>query len=213
MFFTAPRVIPEPPVDGFPSANPRQAGYNEDIKQRLAGKDEEGKERLLDALRFAFWMSPNLPGVELLVSSAPVITLHDLEGEFYITINHGNAAFSVDESPYGDSTREDQRVALGRRLLKNWNTLIAHLPEGFIIYGPDVDLNHPSFPFRESVLQGLGFAPVEANGDRMAIVRGGQLSPLTAFQHHELTGEDGPAHLYNQRLCVEEIVWGSKEAE
>lgn len=211
MFFTAPRAIPKPPVDGLSSTHPRQVEFNESIKQRLAGEDEEGKERVIDALHFARWIQPNLPGINLGVSSAPVLFLTDADSRFEITLNHGSASFSVKDSHVATSASEGERLSITRDLNKQWDTLIAHLPEGFIIYGPDTDLNHPSFAMREQLLQGLGFAPVEANGDRMAIVRGGKLAPLTAFEYKELTGQEEPAYLYNQRLCVERIVWDNEE--
>jgi hypothetical protein len=177
----------------------------------LAGSDEEAKDRLTDALHFALWIHQNLPGVDLSVSHAPVLFLTDQKGEYEITLTHGSAAFSVRGNSLAMPETEGERMGIVRGLLTHWKTLVGHLPEGFIIYGPDANPMDVTYAAREKLLQTLGFAPSEADGTRFGIVRNGEVTPLTAFQHKELTGEDNADHLYAQRLCVERIVWPGEE--
>jgi hypothetical protein len=214
MLFTAFRPAPELREIAFQSPHAEQVELNAYIAARYNSAEEEAKERILDAIQFASWMSPNLPGVKLLVTPAPVVEIKgdDAEGSFGIQILHGSANFSVKGSPFMDmGSSVQERISTGKKLLSSWETLIKHLPEGFIIYGPDVDRDHPTFHSREKVLQWLGFAPCEANGDRFGIVREGKVTPLTRFEFEQLTGQEGVEILYNQRFMTERIVWPGEE--
>lgn len=213
MQLAAPRQVD--PLDKLelPSENPVQIAYNEDMVPRLEDADPEARERVEDAIQFAKWMRPNHPEVEVLVTPGPVVRLVNKDGKdsFRIDISHGYACFSVNSSSHITIEGVKDRVSVTRKLLTAWNTLIAHLPEGFIIYGPDVNPHSEDFPFREKLLVDLGFCATEENGDRFAIVRKGSLSPLTGSEFAEMMGDEGVAGLFKQRFMVEEIIWPSKE--
>ena len=214
MQLAAPRpVVPLEKLE-LPSENPDQIEYNKSISNRLQGAEEEARERVEDAIQFAKWMIPNQPGVEVFVSSEPFIRLVG-KGDGYtfrIDVCHGNSSFSVNRSNHITIEELKDRVIVGRKLYPAWDTLISHLPEGFIIYGPDVDPNSEDFPLREKMLQGLGFGATEKNGDRFGIVREGKLIPLSGEEFATLTGNEGVACLFNQRFMVEEIIWNTQEA-
>ena len=213
MQLAAPR--PVIPLEKFelPSQNPLQISHNDRIPQRLASADEEARERVEDAIQFALWMRPNQPEVEVLVSAEPAIHLVGEEDgqRFEITLSHGHGDYSVNSSSYVTIGDVHDRIPVGRKLARVWETLVAHLPEGFVIYGPDVDPQSEDFVTREKVLRWLGFGSTGENGDRFGIIRSGKLAPLSGEEFAEMAGEEGTATLFNQRLMVEEIVWSHPE--
>jgi hypothetical protein len=213
MQLAAPRpVVPLEKLE-LESDNPRQREYNEAIPPRLEVPDETARERVEDAIQFAKWMLPNQPNAEVLVSPEPVIHLSgEQNGQtLEISLSHGHFDFYVNQSPHVTLESMPDRVAVFRKLYTIWETLIAHLPEGFIIYGPDVNPGSQDSSTRENILVWLGFGATEANGDRFAIIREGKVTPLTGAEFAELVGEDGVAILFNQRFMVEKIIWNNPE--
>jgi hypothetical protein len=209
MQLSAPRPVDPLEKLELPSENPVQIAYNGDIVPRLENSDPEARERVEDAIQFAKWMRPNHPEVEVLVTSGPVIRLVGEEGghSFRIDASHGCFCFSVNRSSHVTIEKVQDRIPVGRKLLTAWETLIAHLPNGFVIYGPDINPESEDFAIREKLLLGLGFGATEENGDRFGIVHEGKLAPLTGSEFAAMVGEDGVAGLFNQRFMVEEIFW------
>jgi hypothetical protein len=101
-----------------------------------------------------------------------------------------------------------ERIKVWRQLLTYWETILKHLPNGFVIYGPDaLGKDHPSFVSRQKVLSRMGFGPVDDNSnDRFGQLEGDSVKPLTAEEFYKFStlGE-----LYNQRFMVEGITWSS----
>ena len=213
MQLAAPRpVVPLEKLE-LESDNPRQREYNEAIPQRLKAPDETAKDRVEDAIQFAKWMRPNQPHADVFVSPEPVIHLAGEEnGQILeITLSHGHFDFYVNKNPHITLEGMSDRLAVFHGLYTIWETLIAHLPEGFVVYGPDVNPGSEDFFSREKILVWLGFGATEANGDRFGIIREHKVTPLTGAEFAELAGEDGVASLYNQRFMVEEIIWNNQE--
>lgn len=213
MQLAAPRLVPPLQKLEFESTHPKQTEYNQAIPSRLEVPDESARERVEDAILFATWMSPNQPAATIAVSPEPVI---HLEGEekgigFHIHLCHGHFGYSVNNSPLVTVEDAQARIAVGRKLLTVWDTLIKHLPEGFIIYGPDVSPGAQGFEERERILQGLGFGAAAPDGDRFGIVRGGKVTPLSEEEVANFERAGGISNLFNQRLMVEEIIWDTEE--
>lgn len=213
MQLSAPRLVPPLEKLEFASDNPIQLENNKAIAERIEKGDAEARERVEDAIKFATWMKPNQPEVEIFVSSAPIISLKGEENgnTFHIHLCHGHFGYSVNNSTKKTISNPQERISVGFKLYRAWETLIKHLPEGFVIYGPDADPQGEDFQNRESILTGLGFGATEPNGDRFGIVRGGKVTPLTGVEFAALTDERGVASLFNQRLMVEEILWNTEE--
>lgn len=213
MQLAAPRaVVPLEKLE-LESDNPRQREYNDAIPQRLTAPDELAKDRVEDAIQFAKWMRPNQPFAEVFVSPEPVLHLiGEEDGQvFEIALSHGHFGYSVNASPHVTIENVHDRIPIGRKLVTVWETLIAHLPEGFVIYGPDVDPQSEDFSTREKVLRWLGFGATEENGDRFGIIREGKVTPLSGAEFAEMADADGVAGLFNQRFMVEEIIWNKPE--
>lgn len=212
MQLAAPRPVPPLQKLEFESTHPRQAEYNEKIPGRLDAPDDTARERVEDAIQFAIWMKPSQPNAVLSVSPEPVIHLEGEEGgmTFHISLCHGHFGYAVNSSPQITIENVHDRIPIGRKLVTVWENLVRHLPEGFVIYGPDVDPEGENFEGREHVLQWLGFGATEPNGDRFGIVRGGKVTPLTGAEFASLTGGD-VADLFKQRFMVEEIIWNTEE--
>jgi hypothetical protein len=213
MQLAAPRpVVPLEKLE-LDSDNTRQREYNEAIPQRLSDSDEEARERVEDAIQLAKWMRPNQPFTDVFVSPEPVIHLIGEEDgqSFEITLAHGHFGYSVNQNPHVTIKNVHDRIPVGRKLVTVWETLVAHLPEGFIIYGPDVDPQSEDFATREKVLLWLGFGATEENGDRFGIVREGKVTPLSGAEFAEMAGENGIANLFDQRFMVQEIIWSKPE--
>lgn len=213
MQLAAPRQVDPLEKLELPSDSPTQIAYNEFIPTRLDGSEDEARERVEDAIQFAKWMRPNQPNVEVFVSPEPFVRLVNDEGgmSFQITVSHGNFSFAVNRSVHITIQEASERVAVGRKLLPAWDTLIKHLPEGFVIYGPDVNPESEDFGARERLLTGLGFSATNEKGDRFGIVRSGKLVPLSGDEFAAMAGEEGVNILYNQRFMVEEIIWPHTE--
>lgn len=213
MQLAAPRpVVPLEKLE-LPSQNPLQVSYNERTTQRLENADVEARERVEDAIQFALWMRPNQPEVEILVSPEPVVHLTGQEDgqRFEITLCHGHFSFSVNNSPHVTIEKVSERLAVGRKLVSIGETLVAHLPEGFVVYAPDVDPTSEDFSTREKIFLRFGFGATEENGDRFGIVRDGKLTSLSGSEFAAMSPEGGVADLMNQRLMVQEIVWSHPE--
>jgi len=213
MQLAAPRpVVPLEKLE-LESDNPRQREYNEAIPHRLTVPDETAADRVEDAIQFAKWMRPNQPFADVLVSPEPVIHLTGEEDgqKFEILLSHGHFGYAVNQSPHVTIESVYDRISVGRKLVTVWETLVAHLPEGFVIYGPDVDPQSEDFSTREKVLRWLGFGATEGNGDRFGIIRDHKVTPLTGAEFAEMAGEEGVASLFNQRFMVEEIIWNNPE--
>lgn len=213
MQLAAPRQVNPLEKLELPSDNPTQIAHNASIPGRLENCEEEARERVEDAIQFAMWMSPNQPNAEVLVSPEPIVRLiGEEEGQkFEITLCHGHFGYSVNKSPHVTIEDVHDRIPIGRKLVTVWETLVAHLPEGFVIYGPDVAPESEDFATREKVLKWLGFGATEENGDRFGIVRGGKVTPLTGAEFAQIAGDEGVGVLYNQRFMVEEILWPTQE--
>jgi hypothetical protein len=213
MQLAAPRpVVPLEKLE-LESDNPRQREYNEAILQRLEAPDDTARDRVEDAIQFAKWMRPNQPNADVFVSPEPVIRLSGEQNgqKLEISISHGNFDFYVNDSPHVTLESVPDRVAVAFKLHSIWKTLIAHLPEGFVIYGPDANPGSQDSISRDNILVWLGFGATEANGDRFGIIRDHKVTPLTGVEFAEMAGEEGTAILYNQRFMVEEIVWNNPE--
>lgn len=213
MQLAAPRpVIPLEKLE-LPSENPTQIAYNEAIPHRLSAPDETAKERVEDAVQFALWMRPNQPSAEVLVSPEPVIHLLGEEDgqKFEIKLSHGHFDYSVNSHSHVTIEKVHDRIPVGWKLVKVWETIAAHLPEGFVIYAPDVDPQSEDFPTREKGLRWIGFGATEENGDRFGIIRSGKVTPLTGSEFAQMSGEGGVANLFAQRFMVEEIIWAHPE--
>lgn len=213
MQLAAPRPVDPLEKLELPSDSLAQIAYNASIPGRLENCEGEARERVEDAIQFAKWMIPSQPDAEVLVSPEPIIRLAgEEEGQkFEITLCHGHFGYSVNKSPHVTIENVHDRIPIGRKLVTVWETLVAHLPEGFVIYGPDVAPGSEDFATREKVLKWLGFGATEENGDRFGIVRGGKVAPLTGLEFAQMAGDEGVGVLYNQRLMVEEIIWSVEE--
>jgi hypothetical protein len=216
MLLSAPRYAPPLEKIEFDSQHPRQIEYNNQIAAGFDSRPEEAQERIVDAIQFAKWMSPNQPEYDVLVTFGPSIHLAgecEGVGSYEIIVSHGSASFYVNDTVRMTLASLEDRTKMVFKLYRAWQTLTGHMPDGFIIYGPDAGLDDPNFAIREDLLTRLGFAPCEANGDRFGIVRAGQITPLTRFEFEQLTGQDGVALLDNQRFMYEKITWPGEEVQ
>lgn len=197
----------------FITTDPRQSEYNQMITANFGSRDQDGRERIEDTIKFATWIQPSLVGVTVLVSSEPFFRIEGKEDgkSFSINVSQGNSCFSVNGSSFVSEGTLQENFSVSRQLLTAWRTLIGHLPEGFIMYGPDVDPSSSDFPTRERILQGLGFGPTSSNGNRFGVIRNNRLTPLTNDGFVTLTGTSKVGDLFQQRFMVEEIIWPTQE--
>jgi hypothetical protein len=190
--------------------NPRQANYNTLTQARLESGEEGYVEKITDCIQFANWITPNLPGVTIYVTSAPFLQFEgEIEGHaFQITLGYGFGGFSINGSVDTPIEMVGERIKVWRQLLTYWETILKHLPDGFIIYGPDaLGKDHPSFASRQKVLSWIGFGPVDDNSnDRFGQLEGDSVKPLTAEEFYKFSTLE---ELYNQRFMVESITWSS----
>jgi len=183
---------------------------NSQILARIENEGESYAGRIKDVIGFAKWIAPNLPDVSVEVRATPLINFTGTVAghKFRITLAQGFASFDIDGSVETTLELVGDRVKVGKELLKHWKTITKHLPEGFIIYGPDcTGPESVHFKSRQRVLEGLGFGPVETDSSRFGIIRNKAVQPLTAAEYNILTNNADVGELFNQRFLVETITW------
>lgn len=198
--------IPEAPVTFEFSTDDENA----QILTRIEKEGESYAGRVKDVIGFAKWVAPNLPGVNLEVRATPMINFTgSVAGHsFKITLAQAFASFDINGSVETTLEFVDDRVKVGRELLKHWKTIVKHLPEGFIIYGPDcTGPESVHFKSRQRVLEGLGFGPVDDDSNRFAVIRNKAVQPLSTAEYNTLTNNSDVGELFNQRFLVETITW------
>jgi len=191
--------------------DPRQDQYNALIQARLETGEEGYVEKITDCIQFANWIRPNLPGVTIYVTSVPfLLMVGEVDGNtFEITLGYGFGGFLINGSADNPVETVSDRLKISRYLFAYWQTILKHLPDGFVIYGPDaLGVDHPSFASRQKVLAMMGFGPVDADSNRFGLMVGDTLQPLTTDEFKQLV-PGGLEELYNQRFMVEGITWSN----
>jgi len=203
------------PLDKFelPSTDPEQEGYNALIANRIESGDTEGKERIEDALQLALWLQQSHFNATVRVSSAPFILIegHTDLGVYKISLGHGSSDLNVGGSSLMVFESTPERFELAKELYFLWKLIVRHLPEGYVIYGPDVTgQGGQDFDHRDSLLQWVGFGATDENGHRFGIVKGGVVTPLSSEDFFQMSGEEGIGVLYKQRFMAEQISWSEE---
>ena len=198
--------IPEAPVTFEFSTDDENA----QILTRIEKEGESYAGRVKDVIGFAKWVEPNLPDLSIEVRATPLINFRgSVNGhKFRITLAQAFGSFDIDGSVETTLELVGDRIKVGRELLKHWETIVKHLPEGFIIYGPDcTGPASEHFKSRQKVLEWMGFGPVEDDSSRFGIIRDRKVQPLTTAEYKKLTNNADVGELFNQRFLVETITW------